>query len=473
MCDNQIDNIEGLIEKFRSAASGKSDATRLNYLKAINCLDTFLGSYSYAQEFPSLQTLADWLLNMRMRGLSSKTALHYIDIISAICKGTATHDGTDVFSQFRQKAVQVLNQKTEWPIDDAAFGKIRKLSAASLASNGTMRLAADMMTYALLSDGMPLFQVATLKKTDIAAPTDPLSEIIKRNSAPNRKYIFALNQSECTPKQLSRKTEWLISDLFAANGIAKNQSADDAIKLIRAYAAMKCGIPGSELLSLLETAPSGIPELALCLKADISDRQRSTLLQTIHTQFSGDPRRWYAMKLRGRVAFQDLEQRIRTLDKHLPRPEFFYPYEEIRRRVGKKMVKNSKPVIRDIVFFKLRLTDIFPLFCRIGDLAWVYTTTGRPGSDYAPIPKKSFERFQDTIGQFTPEYDIAPIGGFRPKEGEKVVVINGPLASYNFEVDKVTDADNVIFQLNMIGDNGFQWRTSARQRQLEPAKSIR
>ena len=48
------------------------------------------------------------------------------------------------------------------------------------------------------------------------------------------------------------------------------------------------------------------------------------------------------------------------------------------------------------------------------------------------------------------------------------MIINGPLANYEFEVEKATDADNVIFQLNMIGDNGFQWRTSAKKRQIGP-----
>lgn len=474
----QHEDISAMMQKFRAEASGKSASSRLNYAKAINCLETFLGTYTYSHLFPSDQTLADWMLNMRSRGISGKTAIHYLDIISALYKDIATESNPDslrVFGQFKARARQVTEQSADCPIDDKIFKKVLSITKTASSSQEATQCAADILLFSLLNRAMPLKDVARVKVSDIDSADDTLSLIIKRNAAANRKYLFPLGQSSLTPKQLVENAERRVRGLFIANRIPVVKTLENSIRLIWAYAALRCGIPGSEIIALLGSPVSGLPELWLCSKADIDPGRQDALTATVNTLFADNPLRWYAMKLRSRIAFDEIEQRINSLDARALRPELFYPYDEIRRRVGKKLIKDRQPVIRDIVFFRQRVTDIFPLFCKIGDLAWCYTTTGRPGGDYAPIPRASFERFQETIGHFTPDYEIAPIGGFEPTEGETVVILNGPLSSYEFEVDKAKidnaneGAGNVIFQLNMIGNNGFQWRTTANRRQLTPS----
>lgn len=462
-----------MMQKFRSAAADKSGNTRRSYCKAINCLETFLGTYTYSSHFPSEQTIADWFLNMRARGMTMNTALLYLDIASALFNATVSETGDDkpkVFGQFKENIIRRQRDFRDLPIGETAFKRILAVTRSASSNTDSAQCAADMLLYSLLNRAMPLSEVAKVKVGDIDTAGDAISVIVRRNAAPNRKYLFPLNQSKMTPRQLTENAERRVRGLFIAHNIPVVKSVDNTIRLIWACAAMKCGIPGSEIAAMVGLQIVGLPELSLCSGAEIPPQRQSALTDTVNTLFSDNPLRWYAMRLRSRVGFEDVEKRVRDLDRHILRPEFFYPLDEIRRRIGKKIVKDRQPVIRDIVFFRHRVTDIFPLFCKIGDLAWCYTTTGKPGGDYAPIPRSSFERFQETIGHFTPEYEVAPIGGFEPKEGETVVIVNGPLASYEFEVDKAkADADNVIFQLNMVGDNGFQWRTSAKKRQLGPA----
>lgn len=470
MTDAQDNAVDCLIEKFRSAVLRKSERSRLNYVKAVNCLETFLGTYTYSSDFPSDQTLGDWFLNMRVRGISGKTAIHYLDIISALYKETASDSNSEtpkIFGQFKVRSKQILGPTKSCKIDDRSFDRILTVTKSVSPDSNVSRCAADMLLYSLLNTAMPLAEVAKVKVSEVAAESDAVSVIVRRNADSNRKYLFPLDQSKLTPKQLSENIESKIRSLFVANNIPIARSADNTIRLIWACAALKCGIPGSEIVALMG-AIDGLPEMSLCIKADVSCERRAALTETVNILLSNNPLRWYAMKLRNRVKFEDVVERTNNLDDRMLRPEFFYPLDEICKRVGKKIIKDEQPVIRDIVFFKLRVTDIFPLFCKIGDLAWCYTTTGNPGGDYAPIPQSSFNLFQETIGHFTPEYDIAPIGTFEPKEGESVVIINGPLANYEFEVEKAKDADNVIFQLNMIGDNGFQWRVTAKKRQIGP-----
>ena len=408
-----------------------------------------------------------------MRRISGKTAIHYLDIVSALYKDTASDsnlDASKIFGQFKVCAKKILDMAKSWPVDDKIFNKILSITKSATPDSNVSQCAADILLYSLLNGAMSLAEVAKVKVGEIEAENDAVAVIVRRNSDNYRKYLFPLDQSKLTPRQLEENVERKIRGLFVANNIPIVRSADNTIRLIWAYAALKCGIPGSEIVALMGSAMAidGIPEMSLCIKADVTQDRRAALTETVNTLLSNNPLRWYAMKLRGRVDFDDVVERTKNLDERILRPEFFYPLDEICKRVGKKIIKESQPVIRDIVFFKLRVTDIFPLFCKIGDLAWCYTTTGKPGGDYAPIPQSSFNRFQETIGYFTPEYEIAPIGGFEPKEGESVVIVNGPLANYEFEVEKAKDTGNIIFQLNMIGDNGFQWRTSAKKRQLEP-----
>ena len=470
MPTDQHEDTAALLQKFRSAASGRSDSSRLNYHKAINCLETFLGTYSYSSAFPSPQTLADWYLNMKVRGFSQKTSVHYLDIISALYRDTASEtdpSSPNAFGVFKAR-VKELAKATQpaCPIDDATFKRILTATRPLASQPKILQRAADILRYSLLHRAMPLAGVALTKASDVNTDSDAMAEIVRRNASPTRKYLFPLDQSRLTPRQLEESVRRMVRALILAKNIPLAGTADDTIRLIWACAALKCGIPGSEILTLLGQPVAAVPGLSLCVGADLSPERSDALSDTVNALFSDNPPRWYAMKLRTRVTFGDIKRRVSELDDSIVLPEFFYPLDEICLRVGKKVVRDTHPVIKDIVFFKLRVTDIFPLFCRIGDLAWCYTTTGRPGGDYAPIPRRSFDLFQETIGHFTPDYEIAPIGGFTPEEGETVVIINGPLASYEFEVDKAADSENVIYQLNMVGSNGFQWRTSAPRRHL-------
>ncbi len=469
MADNQDEYISQLIEKFRMAASSKSETTIRNYNKAIRCLESFAGTYSYSSAFPSVQILADWLLNMRIQGMSLKTVSHYFDIIAALYKETAGNGSVttaETFGMLKEKIRSFPAQEETRPIDSRRLNKILSITKTASSLSATRSVAAGVMLYSLLHRGMPLLQAAKVKTEDVMGGGDEIQALIKQYSAPNRKYLFPLGQSGLTDRQLSSRVETAVKELLSFCGIPVIVSVNNTLKAIWAYAALSCGFPGSEVLSLLDTVPSGIPELYLCEKADADPERLAALKQTVSALFADNPRRWYAMKLRARVGFEDVEARIKSLDEKTPLPEFFYPYEEIVKRVGKKLIRDNKPVIRDIVFFKLRVTDILPLFCKIGDMAWCYTTSGRPGGDYAPIPSGEFARFQETIGHFTPDYEIAPIGGFEPEEGERVVILNGLMTNREFEVEKISDTGNVIFQLNMIGDNGFQWRTKANSHQI-------
>ncbi len=92
-----------------------------------------------------------------------------------------------------------------------------------------MQIAADIFTYSLLNGAMKISEIATVKTSEISDPSDAISFIIKRNSNANRKYLFALDQSKLTPKQLAKSAERKVCGLFATKNIQEVESVDDTI----------------------------------------------------------------------------------------------------------------------------------------------------------------------------------------------------------------------------------------------------
>ena len=464
MLDNKGVNISELISSFRTRISGMSEASLPSYRKAVANFEAFAGTYYNAVSFPSECFLADWLLSMWLQGLTAATAIHYYDIISALCHDMEVADAS-LFRTFKKKIKGAYTQGFDF--DKKLFKGVVNVTKSVTSQPGELAEAADMLMFSLLNNAMPVLEVAKQRVGDISCDRPELSALIKRQSSPRRKYIFNLGQSKLTDRQLRAFAEQKLSDLFRMRNIAMLGSVDNTVRAVMAYSALCCGMSGSEVLAMMGTAPAGMPLLSLCEVAEIDTAGKSALMRSVTSIFVENPMRWYPMKLRPRVDFKTMTDRVAQAVNRGASIEFFYPYDEIKKRIGKKLVTESVPVIKDIVFFRARVTDIFPLFCKIGDIAWCYTTTGKPGGDYAAIPRHQFERFQETIGQFTSDYEVAPIGGFEPEEGERVVVLSGLLADREFDISKIEDGDNTVFQLRMIGDNGIQWRTRARKHQLK------
>lgn len=461
------------IDYFRMRAQeATSIRTRDNLMYAVDALSLFAGGSEMTFDGFTEQMVGGWVSSLLFQGYSPKTISNNVLKRIATLYNKAVDDGlarpTDIFRDF-QNSLNASAIELSFAGAPDLYGKLSAVVKREFSKDARMRLARDILLFSIYMGGMSFEDIVDYKKDDWTGDSGAIAEIVGRYSRPRNKYLFPLDRSNATGRKLVAEVRGLFKDIMGICGIGLPSMASDVSFSLWAYIAMSCGVAPSDVSACICPHNRRVPVTAFVRPSELSGERIEDIRRQVESALNDNPARWYAMKLRPRVAFGDVENRIGNLDGHVARPEFFYPYDEICRRVGKKISKDKQPVIRDIVFFKLRVTDIFPLFCNIGDLAWCYTTTGRPGGDYAPIPKASFERFQETIGRFTPEYEVAPIGGFEPEEGQSVVMVNGPLSSYEFEIDKAReDSGNVIFQLNMIGNNGFQWRTNAKKRQIEP-----
>ena len=471
LSDSQSTKITEAINFFQSEAEKKAPRTASAYRQAISIFNSFLNSIP---EVPLEESLREFAVYLFLNGYTFKTASHYLDIITSLLNKWGKGKNADF-----QTAWQTVSPALwDGGISDAPFQRLLLLLKTAPRQNGETSVAIDFLLLALLHPHLSTEQISRLTVSDIPS-LSPLSEdIVARQADPRRKFLFPLDHSYRTPRQLREHVDNLLRSLLKLRNIPLYGNIDQTIRSYRAYTALRAGLspedaaalaggatPGVTVLSLFPTDNRGADEVSVSRMADV---------------LLSNPLRWYALRLRPYVSYTELTERLSSLQKEktLIAPELFYPHDEIARRVGKKIEFESKPVIRDVVFFKSRATDILPMLAKIGDLAWCYKNEGRRGSTYAAIPTTSFRHFQETIGKFTPDYEVAPIGTLPHIPGEKIEIIAGPFAGREARyiglakestTSKIQNSDSgsneegpipssILFRCALIGDNGIEWR---------------
>ena len=448
--------------------------------------------------------LTDWLVSQWLLGQPFSTASLYLDIISALY-GSAVKAGqlppTETFTRLKTDLKTLGPDGWKKGIDDEIFSRALRLTKNAAHLIAEDAIAADIVLISLTQNLLPLEDVALLKREDLDEVREKeIHEIVDRhlNSNGRRKYVFPLRQAERTPKQLSRLISRIVNALFKRARLPQSTDPFQTVEALWAYAALRTGVPASIIIRHLGHAPLGLPVLKLCnisilREADAPINNSSLVidnLSLIGKVFLDNPPRWYAMSLRPGVRFTQVCRRIQLLSKPhtaqraqtepsapiLRAPladtpfsslQLFYPCEEIARAIGKKIVTKQRPFIHSVVFFKAKLTDIGPLFAKIGDLAWCYRQSARPGAPYAEITQRQFQLFQQTIAQFTPDYEVASTGELKLKKNDRVEIVGGLFAGHEATFDSIaheTESAPTVYRLNIIGDNGIEWRISVDSR---------
>lgn len=490
--ENKQVTADGLLEFFRSRTDGLKEGARRSYRNALASWSAFAADRDILA--PDRAMLADWLTALYMRGFSYKTALHYLNIISGLYTAASKEGflhGDLPFKNFKELVVAIGEVRWDGGVKAQNLEEILKLTKAAATRNGVDAVAADILLLSLLNGGKPLREIITLRVEDTEGYASESLDVVRRNAASRRKYVFDLHQSEHTPKQLDRQVSERLLRLLRPSLPASATTVDDLLAGYWAYAALRCGATPRETVAALGGAPASMPVLELIGEigeiggigaiggievigeGTIGEARLGELRRAVARMVSVNPYGWFAMRLRPRVKFDEIRDRLDQLEKEVRKPELFYPCEEIAKRTGKKLVFRQRPVISDVVFFRSRVTEILPLFAKIGDLAWCYTTNGRPGAPYAMIPQATFNRFQTAIGQFTSDYEVAPVGGLTPGEGDRVEVIGGLFNGQELDLKKVDsrDAAHSIYRLHFDSANGIEWRVSLDNRQLRRAQS--
>lgn len=462
--DIDLNSTAQLLDIFQSRAEAISGPTAANYKKAVMCLRSFIISRPHHSSTDLLFTtnfLEDWFIFMFFRGLTAKTSLHYFDIIAGFAnKETGDAECAAIFRSVKAAVKRIASEKWRLLISDENFNRLVNLTKIADRQQGETGLYTDILLFSLLNPGMELSVVAKLQCEDIQDYSPACQRIAQRHISPKRKYIFPLDQSRKTCRQIEKTLSEKLSLLLEARNIPIIGNVQESIRSYWAYAALRCGVLPEMVIKILGHSPIGLPILAIYSerKGAVSAEQKQLLSDRVTDLFIGNPPNWYAMRLRPGIKFDRLKERIADCKDQIVTPELFYPCQEIAKKIDRKLVFEKRPIIPDIVFFKSCVTDILPLFHKIGDLAWCY----RNGDTYASIPQTAMEAFQKAIGKFTPDYEIGPVGSIALRPGDRIVVVGGAFTGKEGEIiGQSLNENGVIYRIMLWGDNNnIEWRAN-------------
>lgn len=460
--------------EFRKFIDAMPAASATVYRKAFDSYTAYAGDRAFADGTVSETILSDWFVSLAVAGLSYKTAVSYLNALSGLVRTAAMAKVItqgDAFSRLRRRLDSFREIFWSPAVSSRQFMELMRRCRETSALSPAIGAVADVLCYSMLNCCMPVAQIARLKRGAEADHDDESLEIVERNMISKRQFVFNLYQSSLTQRQLENYIYKSIKNLLLADGLPCFSTADATVRSYWAVAAISGGAAPHDVLAALGSVPESLPALSLCASDGELSEDISALQRRVTSMLSLNPRRWYAMRLRPRVKFADLVDRINALPHEVAVPELFYPCDEIASRTGKKIRYDSNPLIADVVFFRTRHTDIKGLFNNIGDIAWCYTVPTEHGNEYASIPKSHFDRFQRTIGHFTPDFEVCESGSLPIRPNERVVLLGGVFQGISAEVEEIVEtagSPDVVLRLRFIGDNGIDFRFSADSRMAKP-----
>ena len=164
----------------------------------------------------------------------------------------------------------------------------------------------DILILQILEGGMDFARIAALKKDNLEALTPEGRDIATRNCAAERRYVFALRQSERTPRQMYAYLEKRMELLLADIGLRPSMHIEDTAKNIWIRLALETGADVSAVATEAGTIPPDNPYLRFAVPTHNHDP--FGIRQQVSASLLDNPMHWYALRMRpGRRMSQLLE----------------------------------------------------------------------------------------------------------------------------------------------------------------------
>lgn len=409
-------------------------------------MSSFSGAIrAYGGDLPTEDHLKIWLASMIDRGVSASTRKRYVEKLGTINKDFATRypDVASAVDPF--EAVRSLRDVET----TAGSAEIRSnCSRLSVLFNIVMQDAARrpeiaVFLYLLLNASADVEKAIALR-TDEYLPVFPQLEDIIDTSAfhHRRKYVFDLSQSRKRMPQLVRETVTAIAEYLAVKEIRFHSGfSPRSIVALWTAKARESGISLSDIRSTLEGIPSEFEYLKYIDRTELPLYRRLAIKKKVAEAFSPTDFRWYAMKLRRVASFESVKARINS---EFP-VDFYYPTREVKKKVGKKMVKEMIPFIPDIIFIRTKQIHAVNIdrSVRRENLGWLFRQTNNSDSDYSVIDWRAMHIFQRAVGEFSRDIRIELTQDQPTEIGRKVRITGGIFAGYTGRIYDIKGDDDV------------------------------
>lgn len=454
---------------FKSKTKGLSAKSASAYLNTLSEFDSFVALHGLKIAQFSPRMAADFMVHLCNQGLQKSTIGLYLKILSSFINLAAKDGMIEPTAAPRALTRELAESDAPLPVllNSKVLSGYINLVRRSVKAGQTHNVYDDAFAFAVLAGGLPISEVANLKRQDAERYDGILRSILDRNSDPKRKYIFDLRQSYLTKNQLRADVDRGIAALFPLTEI---RDSDVFVRSLWVACALRCGATASDALGCVVGAatyvvPSFFEKYAPREGASPGVKEQMRIY--IQGMLANDTPRWYAMHLRRGVSYDEICRAI--ADRFRPMPDLFYPRATLAKRTGGSSALDSRPFISNTVFFRTNPENVAPMFGVIGDKAWCYRLSPRPGSPFAVISQRDMKRFQAALGLFTPDVAVYEIGSIALRPGEKVVYLRSGFGNREATVEDVlrSDTGSVIFRISLTSDHGYEWRINVAPHEIE------
>lgn len=448
------------VDWFRvKAAEVSNPNTVLHLHKAIDSFNYFMGGTPVPLSDIDEDLLNEWVSYLFYKGYKYSSILTYLSKLSALF-GKAVKEGlvqrNDCFSKTTARLREIPHSQLEINADAKVFDKLRNLILMDCSKQPYRQIAKDIVLFSVFCGGLTYKQIANYKKDDYLGSNTAILAIVRRYAKPKNKYLFPLEQSSRTPKQLESAIAEIFKDALSWVGIKLSLYSTATPIDLWSIAAMRSGFYASDIAGCIGNSGMINPMFSFAKAAELDGDRVAEIRERVTEVLTKDPDDWYAMQFRPRVNIDMITERMKSC--HIAFQRTFYPMEEIVRRVGKKKIYESKPIVPGLLFFKIKASALTALFRHIGDLAWGYRQTRDVCSPYAVISRKAIELYQMTIGQFDESTEVFPAGTLELRPGDRLEIIGGSFLGRpaTFDADS-RHSGRTVYRLKMLGDNDIEW----------------
>lgn len=436
--------------------------TAASYRKAFDSFKRVKGVSTISLEDLSQDAVDAWVEQMAIDGLLATTAKYYLDCMGALYGKATAMSGVPAKCMFHGYGDAGIKEDIT-----ADCTPLLQLLRNRRTGNTEYQLMLDILEFSQACGGMGLDDIIGLRDDRSEPLPDRAKAIALQYTSPRRLHVFPLSQTRRGAKALRIETGRRIGALLSRNDARVTDYSDNYAAALWLDAALQAGERPSVAKACTPCVPPSATAMQLVRPATLSEEKRRQVLDRVALFINGGRKCWHAMHLRRRTSPAQVLERLNACDLM---PEItYYPTDEIVRRVGSSLKKETLAYLPDVLFFKASERDIASMFRTIGDLAWCYRETAAADSAYATISDTQMAAFQRVVGCFTPDIkllasDIPTLG-----PGRKVRVTGGLMAGYEGEIFDVCDGSSNsrrMFSVRLLSGYGLSWLASIPDYQI-------
>lgn len=434
--------------------------TDLSEKTATRVLPSFRRTLSrYAiTEFSEI-TLRLWIVDMLLSGISTATARRYLGALHTLYKKYAL---TSDISPENQTAVSKEGARSV-----AQFPTIPEIPSSSTISSQSFILppASSLINKAFLfllyNPQITLDSFIRLKREDYESVCPQTDDILDSLSLPpEQKYLFPLRQGRISDRTIARELTAQMHELLGNSGLHVESFSRDTVTALWINAALEEGVTPKDIAENIASIPQEYSPLKLL---DSEKHPDNYTLTRVAEHINPIASRWFILRLRRGTEFREIQEAVKaTEDARFSDISYYYPqYKQkiIDKKTGKRRTKEI-PYLTGILFIRLRSDYMTPLMAKIGDLAWCYRYSPKPGSPYCTISPREMRVFQTRIGEFSPDVSMQlTIREDAIAPGDKVLIESGPrMAGHVGTVTSVRNTDGTrTYTLAITTALGVTW----------------